>query len=562
MGQSQSTEPIKTPQKKNKSTLPLSTSLSNNLLTNKEVELLKQFYNKIFINNQLIPFTQFLLIWVNNSNKIFSFNYIKKQKKLLNNITNNNNDEDIEEDEDNELFFYITSMSYANGLNNNSSSSPTSPTSKSNGSSPNATSVPNFPISTEYFYKPFIKAIYNYFSSFSAQFTYQIFEHFICNSIRVSNTQSLKNLLVLSYYLPDKYIDSVINYNDEIIENNSNYLKEYPEELTMITEFNKNYKNNPNKINLNAKENEFYYTKYNNTSNSTSSTSSIPSDGLTLLFFYKFLFIISLLANNPKLNRNYIKVLIIKFNEFFLYNTKSLTLTNNLLVILNNISFSDLLSSISNGSTTSTNSSASASFKYLNILLGLINENLPFISKAYQIYVSTRLLNTHIYSASFKPFCPVNLLDDSDALSYQIKQVKKEEKNHKNEQNLEQEEEKDENLDETELRKKKNKELKERYIKNLNFAYGTNWLSVLSLSREELQGQWKRLYSTTTDGISFNRIVHHISGYDGPTCVLIKCSDVKGCVFGFLTTERWKELNRFYGNYLFIIFFIIFSHLF
>lgn len=70
----------------------------------------------------------------------------------------------------------------------------------------------------------------------------------------------------------------------------------------------------------------------------------------------------------------------------------------------------------------------------------------------------------------------------------------------------------------------------------------------LALHSEALQGAWKRLYSTSTDGMSFNRIVYHSLGYDGPTCVLIKCADAAGTVLGMLSHDHWKESNRFYGK--------------
>jgi hypothetical protein len=42
-----------------------------------------------------------------------------------------------------------------------------------------------------------------------------------------------------------------------------------------------------------------------------------------------------------------------------------------------------------------------------------------------------------------------------------------------------------------------------------NFAAG-----FLAMAAEPLQGSWKCLYTMATDGISFNRIVHHVLGYD------------------------------------------------
>jgi hypothetical protein len=70
----------------------------------------------------------------------------------------------------------------------------------------------------------------------------------------------------------------------------------------------------------------------------------------------------------------------------------------------------------------------------------------------------------------------------------------------------------------------------------------------LALYSDALQGQWKRLYSTSVDGLSFNRVVYHCLGYDGPTCVLIRCADEDSTVIGALTFDRWKDSNRFYGK--------------
>jgi hypothetical protein len=70
----------------------------------------------------------------------------------------------------------------------------------------------------------------------------------------------------------------------------------------------------------------------------------------------------------------------------------------------------------------------------------------------------------------------------------------------------------------------------------------------LALSSDNYQGAWQRLYSTSVDGMDFNRVVYHASGYDGPTCLLIKCMG-SGTVLGACVHERWRESNRFYGRY-------------
>lgn len=73
-------------------------------------------------------------------------------------------------------------------------------------------------------------------------------------------------------------------------------------------------------------------------------------------------------------------------------------------------------------------------------------------------------------------------------------------------------------------------------------------LALFGLHSDEMQGAWKRLYSSATDGLSFNRFEHHIVGYDGPTCILIKCNNSERTRFGVYTSTRWKETNRFYGK--------------
>eukprot|EP00981_Chlorochromonas_danica_P010376 scaffold3161_cov247-Ochromonas_danica.AAC.11 len=73
-------------------------------------------------------------------------------------------------------------------------------------------------------------------------------------------------------------------------------------------------------------------------------------------------------------------------------------------------------------------------------------------------------------------------------------------------------------------------------------------LAFFGLHSDELQGAWKRLFSSAIDGLSFNRLEHHILGYDGPTCILIKCNNEEKTVLGAFNSSRWKETNRFYGN--------------
>ena len=79
-----------------------------------------------------------------------------------------------------------------------------------------------------------------------------------------------------------------------------------------------------------------------------------------------------------------------------------------------------------------------------------------------------------------------------------------------------------------------------------------NLVDVLPLAFENslLQGEWKRLYTTQKDGLSFNRIMAHITGYDGPTCIFVSCkSDDQEAVFGAFAGSAFRESNRFHGDF-------------
>ena len=83
-------------------------------------------------------------------------------------------------------------------------------------------------------------------------------------------------------------------------------------------------------------------------------------------------------------------------------------------------------------------------------------------------------------------------------------------------------------------------------------------LDILPLSciSDQLQGNWKRIYTTDTDGRSFNRVTYHLVGYDGPVIILIKCSNYEGTVLGAYAEAAFKDCNRYHGsrnNFLFTI---------
>jgi len=50
-----------------------------------------------------------------------------------------------------------------------------------------------------------------------------------------------------------------------------------------------------------------------------------------------------------------------------------------------------------------------------------------------------------------------------------------------------------------------------------------------------------------SDGLSFNRLLNALYGYNGPTLLLIRELD-DGAVFGAYTSSQWKENKDFYGT--------------
>eukprot|EP00977_Amphora_coffeiformis_P029305 scaffold39887_cov229-Amphora_coffeaeformis.AAC.7 len=61
-----------------------------------------------------------------------------------------------------------------------------------------------------------------------------------------------------------------------------------------------------------------------------------------------------------------------------------------------------------------------------------------------------------------------------------------------------------------------------------------------------LSGTYYRLYTSASDGLSFNRLIHALLGYGGPTLLVIQSTD--GAVFGAYTGAPWKESKDFYGT--------------
>jgi hypothetical protein len=99
----------------------------------------------------------------------------------------------------------------------------------------------------------------------------------------------------------------------------------------------------------------------------------------------------------------------------------------------------------------------------MEAFVALVHEFTPHIAKAFHTYLSMRLLLAS-ESPSFKPFLPPSLSHKSETAPQLL-------------------------------------------------------LNALALYCEELQSDWKRLYSTTSDGLSFNRISHHVLGYEVKLCL-------------------------------------------
>jgi len=60
--------------------------------------------------------------------------------------------------------------------------------------------------------------------------------------------------------------------------------------------------------------------------------------------------------------------------------------------------------------------------------------------------------------------------------------------------------------------------------------------------------QWKQLFTSEVDGLSFNRLCLQIMGYAGPTLMIIRASDHPEGIFGAFSPHTWKESKDFFGN--------------
>ena len=69
----------------------------------------------------------------------------------------------------------------------------------------------------------------------------------------------------------------------------------------------------------------------------------------------------------------------------------------------------------------------------------------------------------------------------------------------------------------------------------------------LACASPSLGGSWHRLYTSDSDGLSFNRLFSCLLGYGGPTLLIVREAEGGG-VFGAFTATAWKESKDFYGN--------------
>ncbi|KAJ4970457.1 hypothetical protein NE237_003556 [Protea cynaroides] len=63
---------------------------------------------------------------------------------------------------------------------------------------------------------------------------------------------------------------------------------------------------------------------------------------------------------------------------------------------------------------------------------------------------------------------------------------------------------------------------------------------------QHLLGEWKLLYHSAIDGLSFNTFLGNIQNSEGPTVLIIK--DKEGCIYGGYASQPWERHSDFYGD--------------
>ncbi|XP_057976314.1 uncharacterized protein LOC131163670 isoform X2 [Malania oleifera] len=71
------------------------------------------------------------------------------------------------------------------------------------------------------------------------------------------------------------------------------------------------------------------------------------------------------------------------------------------------------------------------------------------------------------------------------------------------------------------------------------------WHIMGVLSQQELV-EWKLLYHSAFNGLSFNTFLGNISNDEGPTVLIIK--DKEGCIYGGYASQPWMRHSDFYGD--------------
>ncbi|OVA06450.1 EF-hand domain [Macleaya cordata] len=66
-----------------------------------------------------------------------------------------------------------------------------------------------------------------------------------------------------------------------------------------------------------------------------------------------------------------------------------------------------------------------------------------------------------------------------------------------------------------------------------------------ALSQHEAE-EWKLLYHSAVNGLSFNTFMGNISMGEGPTVLIIK--DKEGCIYGGYASQPWERHSDFYGD--------------
>ncbi|XP_022767004.1 TLD domain-containing protein 1 isoform X2 [Durio zibethinus] len=66
-----------------------------------------------------------------------------------------------------------------------------------------------------------------------------------------------------------------------------------------------------------------------------------------------------------------------------------------------------------------------------------------------------------------------------------------------------------------------------------------------AISQEELE-EWKLLYHSALNGLSFNTFLGNVSNHDEPTVLIIK--DREGYIFGGYASQPWERHSNFYGD--------------